>query len=197
MRAGALRVDAFIGCALTAARATQDGDACTVDTCGPDNQCQSRLADQGLLCDDRQRCTSDDRCDPLGACVGQADCGPDNCNEPNGRCCAGVCECDSAWEGEQVRIDCIRGGGRLRGAHLWRQCELERRACVVGDLGCPCTSGFSCDPGYECECSNAESCATSEPKCRQDMNPPGVSSASARSLSIFAFFATMMWAQVQ
>ena len=80
-------------------RSSCEQDPCTVDEC-IDRKCVSRPRDPNALCDDSDPCTTDDRCNAEGLCVGKKDC-PDNCNAPNG---------DSYDQGEDI-CDGIKAAG--------------------------------------------------------------------------------------
>jgi hypothetical protein len=120
---------------------------CTTSRCNlSTSQCVNTIVGAGLLCDDLEPCTTDDRCDAGGVCAGKNSC-PAGCSEPNGRCCAGACECDARFTGPT--------------------CADEITACARGDIGCDCTDAFKCnDPAAVCDCTSTDACSTAKPLCR-------------------------------
>jgi hypothetical protein len=58
-----------------------DLDRCTQDKCGADNKCTSTPTFGGIMCDDRDPCTSNDVCDGQGNCRGK----PGLCSKPTPR----------------------------------------------------------------------------------------------------------------
>ncbi|KNC52946.1 peptidase domain-containing protein [Thecamonas trahens ATCC 50062] len=72
-----------------------DGNSCTIDSCGSDTICHNDPAAAGAACDDGLPCTGNDVCDGAGVCAGSNECSP-SC-DARAECCQSTCQCEFGW----------------------------------------------------------------------------------------------------
>ncbi|HYV20322.1 MAG TPA: hypothetical protein VFC25_14955 [Verrucomicrobiae bacterium] len=169
-----------------------DGNVCTIDSCDPATGCTASPGPDGKICDDRNACTSQDRCS-AGQCVGVPlhcddgnTCTVDSCDPREGRCRnltvpdgTSCDDHDACTQGDQcAHGQCISGGPPPAcddGSACTRDsCDPATGSCrflaVACDDGNPCTAD-SCDPGSGCHfdplpngtaCPGHDLCVTGE-----------------------------------
>ena len=109
-----------------------DDDPCTVDTCDPDAETCIHDLTPGTPCDDANECTSEDVCQPDGACSGTGLCTVEHCGE--------ITE-DETWGPEVIHlVTCPLDVGGPESPTLTildgTRVEVEPgHAIVVGDVG--------------------------------------------------------------
>ncbi|MHC4838436.1 MAG: hypothetical protein ACYTF3_09685 [Planctomycetota bacterium] len=119
---------------------------CTVGRCDPDaGGCVAESRPNGVVCDDGDACTTDDRCNE-GACGGQpVRCEPADdactvvaCNPESGQCEADIAGEGACDDGDPCTVEDTCNGGRCLGAP---------RDCADDD---PCTVD-GCGPDGQCQ----------------------------------------------
>jgi MYXO-CTERM domain-containing protein len=128
-----------------------DGNACTTnDRCDEFGDCVGDDVDWGTDCDDGNPCTRDDECDGLGTCEGDEL----NCSDLDTRCQIGVCTQEA-------------GGCTAREVPNGTRCG-DRGFCEDGTLNLPdvCQQG-TCREGGTRSCAPYNACA-SRVECRSE-----------------------------
>ncbi|MCO4764123.1 MAG: hypothetical protein KC502_21610, partial [Myxococcales bacterium] len=116
--------------------ACNDGNVCTTDACDSKTGCKPKTVKPGP-CDDGSKCTTGDKCDPKGACVGLGkNCSDDNSCTLDG-CDAKTAKCTHTDSGDGVPCD----DGNL--------CTLSDKC--VGEVAGKCI-------GKATKCDDKESC---------------------------------------
>ena len=160
------------GCVHTVdnAKCTDDGDPCTELGCDLAAGCTATKINHGAACDDAEKCTSGDKCDTEGTCIGgesscvcesDIDCDQTNLCQPL-RCEAKKCVVDQAKV-----VKCDGSADNACGAN---QCDAATGKCAVVaknegkdcDDNSVCTAKSACDKGLctgdvttECDDKNA------------------------------------------
>jgi len=167
-----------------------DGNSCTVGTCGPEGECEHAPA-AGADCDDGNACTQGDSCGDDGVCTGASNidcddgiaCTTDSCDPKSG--CThedadGPGECDGSLctAGDECLEGVCVGGDVVdcedpdpddcyfpvcngnTGACEDQVAEAEGHPCKDGN---PCTDNDSCDAGGVCLSGAAHQCESQHP----------------------------------
>jgi hypothetical protein len=159
-----------------------DGNPCTDDSCEEPIGCKVKNNTQG--CDDRDACTSNDRCD-AGRCVGDAK----SCSDQDDTCNVGSCDpadgaCRKSARTEMTRCDdansCSSGdicaAGSCKGPD--DACGPHAISCSAGAPNtCMCESGFVDNHAGRCvpmndECAMQSVCAP-DATCDDPSNASG------------------------
>ncbi|MFZ4576896.1 MAG: hypothetical protein ACOYOB_00770 [Myxococcota bacterium] len=177
------------GAALEVAKACDDKDPCTADTCSPDKGCVHDVAGaDGAACEDGNPCTPNDKC-KAGTCEGgvnqcqctkDADCAP----AEDGDLCNGTLVCDKAdpmkWvcnvnkntivkcdeslntACQSVACDTATGKCVVSQAEAGTACNADNDVCTVKDA---CANGI-CAKGSAEKCDDSNGCTndTCDPK---------------------------------
>ena len=143
-------------CAGTAADC-DDANPCTIDSCDTTGGCVHE-PDEGLACDDGDKCTVGDACDATGACVGGPKCVPaDACEEmacvvETGACVPSAVVCD---DGNPCTDDACDPTEGCQFAPNTASCN-DGDACTTGDV---CAGGACGGQATVCDASGDTTCA--------------------------------------
>ncbi len=139
-------------CSAHCSQLCDDGDACTIDACDANEQCE--IDHPPVNCDDGNLCTIDS-CNPATGCASDPVtctdnnlCTVDSCDPINGQCVFPTVSCDVGQSCNPTTGDCVNND------------PCDPNPCVNGSCGPappPCLEGINCilpeeENDYVCTC---------------------------------------------